>query len=189
MAAVYCKLSEDINSSLESVKFADCTLKVGSQKYRCHRVILAARSKVFSAMFEHDLKENEQGEVTIKDLDAETVKDMLNYIYSGKAKNIKVNARSLLAAAEKYDLQELKNMCEKCLSEDITVGNCINLLKLAELYRANDLKKQLLQFVAVNAKSLSRETEWMDDVCPKTVVNIQHIMLEAFANGPSYKGD
>jgi len=183
-AAVNCKLAEDMNSIMELDKFADCTLKVGSQNYKCHRVILAARSKVFRAMFEHDLKENEQGEVEIKDLDAVTVQTMLDYIYSGETKNIKENARMLLEAAEKYDLQELKYMCEKCLSEDISVENCITLLNLAEFYGANELKKHLLHFVADNARSLLHETYWMDDVCPEIIAN----MLEAVVNGPSYKG-
>ena len=109
---------------------------------------------------------------------------LLRICNSGKVKNIKENARTLLEAAEKYDLQELKHMCENCLSEDISVDNCIDLLNLAELYGADDLKKRLLQFVAVNGKSLLHKSSWKDDVCPEIVVD----MLEAVISGPRYDG-
>ena len=43
--------------------------------------------------------------VDIQDLDADTVHDMIIYIYSGKVGELEGKATGLLSAAEKYDLK------------------------------------------------------------------------------------
>ena len=59
--------------------------------------------------------------VDIQDLDAETVHDMIIYIYSGKVAELEGKATGLLSAAEKYDLRVSKNpvfICQCMLDFD-----------------------------------------------------------------------
>ena len=49
--------SADLASLLSSGSFADVTLEIESQEFQAHRAILAARSPVFSAMFQHAMEE------------------------------------------------------------------------------------------------------------------------------------
>ena len=44
----------------------------------------AIRSSVFRAMFQHDMRESKSNEIIIPDLDFNTVKDMVRYVYSGR---------------------------------------------------------------------------------------------------------
>ena len=44
----------------------------------------AFRSSVFRAMFQHDMRESKSNEIIIPDLDFNTVKDMVRYVYSGR---------------------------------------------------------------------------------------------------------
>ena len=62
--------------------------------------LIPARSPVFNAMFEHDLEERKQGRVEIKDIDHEVLREMLRFIYTGKAPNLDKMADDLLAAAD-----------------------------------------------------------------------------------------
>lgn len=52
-------------------------------------------------MFEHDMEENELNRVVITDIHQEVLKEMLNFIYTGKVFNLNKMAQSLLAAADK----------------------------------------------------------------------------------------
>eukprot|EP00731_Ephydatia_muelleri_P032711 Em0024g255a len=52
---------------------------------RIESILLAARSPVFSAMFEHEMEESRKNHVEISDLDQEVMQEMLAYIYTGKA--------------------------------------------------------------------------------------------------------
>merc|ERR1711936_1548745 len=110
------QLSDNIHSLLETGNFSDMALKIGDTTIPVHKSILAARSPVFCAMFQHDLEENKQGFVTITDLELDSLKEMLKFIYTGKVEQLETMADSLLAAADKYALDRLKVMCEEALA-------------------------------------------------------------------------
>ena len=101
------------------------------REFHCHKVILAGRSPVFETMFSVEMKEKTDNQVIIKDMDADTLHEMLRYIYGRKDLNLGENATDLLVAAEKYDLKELKQIClwQETLSNtlavtiDVVLGN------------------------------------------------------------------
>jgi speckle-type POZ protein len=74
---------------------------VNGREYYAHKAILAARSPVFAAMFEHEMEEKKQNRVEITDMDHEVLREMLRFIYTGKATNLEKMHDELLAAADK----------------------------------------------------------------------------------------
>lgn len=52
-------------------------------------------------MFEHEMEERKQNRVEILDVDHEVMREMLRFIYTGKAPNLDKMADDLLAAADK----------------------------------------------------------------------------------------
>ena len=60
-----------------------------------------ARSPVFAAMFAHEMEERKHNRVEIQDVDHEVLREMLRFIYTGKAANLEKMADDLLAAADK----------------------------------------------------------------------------------------
>ena len=105
-------------------------------------------------MFTHDMEENRNSKVDIVDLDGDTVHDMIVYIYSGKVTHMEDKATGLLSAAEKYDLKELKTMCETALCDTITQDNVLDLLVLADLHGACTLRSLALKFIVDNGKEI-----------------------------------
>jgi speckle-type POZ protein len=96
-----CRLSDDLSILFESQKFSDVLLVVNGREYYAHKAILAARSPVFAAMFEHEMEEKKQNRVEITDMDHEVLREMLRFIYTGKATNLEKMHDELLAAADK----------------------------------------------------------------------------------------
>lgn len=96
-----CKLSEDLSQLLDTQKFSDVILAVNGREFFAHKAILAARSPVFNAMFEHEMEEKKQNRVEITDMEPEVLKEMLKFIYSGKVSQLEKMADDLLAAADK----------------------------------------------------------------------------------------
>jgi speckle-type POZ protein len=96
-----CHLSEDLGQLFERAPFSDVTLCVGDRQFQVHKAILAARSPVFNAMFEHEMEERKQNRVEITDVDQEVMAEMLRFIYTGRAPNLNKMADELLAAADK----------------------------------------------------------------------------------------
>ena len=77
-------------------------------------------------------------QVTIKDIPSDVVAEMLLYIYTGKTPNLNHLAGDLLGAAEQYQLEMLKNICEDKLSSSLEVFNSVNLLILGNMYQVKD---------------------------------------------------
>lgn len=66
---------------------ADFKVECEGEIFECHRMVLAARSDVFRAMFEcKESKEWKTGSMEIVDVEKDTVKAMLGYIYTDKVR-------------------------------------------------------------------------------------------------------
>ncbi|KAJ6225004.1 hypothetical protein RDWZM_003549 [Blomia tropicalis] len=170
-----CRLSEDLSGLFESQKFSDVILCVGGKEFYVHKAILGARSPVFAAMFEHEMEEKKQNRVEITDMDPEVLREMLRFIYTGKAPYLDKWDAELLAAADKYDLERLKVMCEESLCSNLSVESAAEVLILADMHSANQLKAHAIEFINTHATDIMDTTGW------KTMINRQpHLIAEAF---------
>ena len=134
------QLAQDFDSLLKLKQHTDVTVKCGEKLFDCHKNILASRSQVFNTMFESNMKEKITGSVEVKDMDHKVFEDLLKYIYSGEAPNIDDHTEELFAAADQYQLEKLKEICEAKLCLKLDVSNCIDLLVLGDLHHALTLK-------------------------------------------------
>merc|ERR1719300_1040819 len=153
------KLSQDFESIINSQEYSDIAVTCGNKEFKCHKIILTCRSPVFKTMLESNMKEKETGSIEIKDMKLEVFEDLLKYIYSGEAPNIDEHAEELFAAADLYQLEHLKELCEVKLCAGIKITNCINLLVLGELHHASTLKATALKFVSKNLQSIN-SSDW-----------------------------
>lgn len=71
--------------------------------FKAHKAILAARSPVFAAMFEHAMEESRANRVEITDVEPDTLAEVLRFIYTGRVVDLDNpnSAQDLLAAADK----------------------------------------------------------------------------------------
>lgn len=72
--------------------------------------LFSARSPVFAAMFAHEMEERKHNRVEIQDVDHEVLREMLRFIYTGKATNLEKMADDLLAAADKVKVLDFFKM-------------------------------------------------------------------------------
>ena len=150
------RIGDQLGKAFSDKQFSDIKIQCDGQCFDCHQVILAVRSPVFLAMFQSNMKEKETKEVTIDDFKAEVVSEMLNYIYTGNVSDNDISgiARELLAAADKYQLDLLKNICEERLCLSLEVTNCVELLVLGDMYQTFKLRKMALRLAAENMESI-----------------------------------
>jgi speckle-type POZ protein len=128
---------------LFSKDFSDVTLVSSDGKeIPVHRCILAARSSVFKTMVE-----KKSGVIVVDDIDGETMREMLRFIYTGTVENFETIALKLIYAAEKYDLPDLKSMCDTKLTKQISQENVLEYLKLAEKSDLNELFFRSMDFI------------------------------------------
>ena len=149
-----CILGSDLMSLLEGGAYSDVTITAGEGTFKAHKAILTARSPVFRAMFENNMTEAAENCVEITDIDPQAVREMLSYMYTGTAPKVDKMADALLQAADKYDLKQLKAICEKELISQLSEENVSETLKLALHHSATQLKAKCNGFMAIHTPHL-----------------------------------
>jgi speckle-type POZ protein len=164
------KLHEHFDYLLQNKVGADVTFEVSGETFAAHRCVLAARSKVFmSQLFGPMIEGTTSSVIQIKDMEARVFAALLRFIYTDsfpemdKDNNMeeeegqKVEGQDddvmwledLLVAADRYDLQRLKFLCEMQLSEHINVSSVTPTLALAEQHHCHRLKEACFKFIQV----------------------------------------
>ena len=93
--------------------------------------------------------------------DADTVKDIISYLYSGKVPDFSTkSAKNLLIAVDEYCLEELKNICEQRMTSEINEDNALALYWFADRYNCRSLKKEVFGFICRNIAQISKTDEY-----------------------------
>ena len=126
------------------------------------------------------MKESLENNVKLVDIDVDTLEEMLLFIYSGKAKNLKENAVNLLAAGEKYDLKELKQSCEESISVNLRVENVLDMLVTAYIHDASYLSALAMKFIGENAKAVAAQKEWREKMrmYPDLMADVMDVIIQ-----------
>jgi len=150
------ELVERLEEVFKNKEFSDVIVKCGSIKFECHKVFLASSSPVFKAMFNTQMKEKISNEVHIDDVKPDVMADLLQFIYTGKFSNFDKFAMDLFIAADKYQIESLKKLCERELVKSIGMENCFSLLIMGDTY-SPAIKKSALSFVIKNKNRIELE--------------------------------
>lgn len=128
------------------------------------------------------MEESKKNRVEIIDVEPGVFKEMMCFIYTGKAHNLDKMADGLLAAADKYALERLKVMCEEALSSHLNEENAAEMLTLADLHSADQLKTQAVDFINSHAEDVMETSGWQ-----AMVASHPHLMAEVNPSGPPDK--
>jgi len=112
-----------------------------------HRLICSAYSPVMKAMFNTEMKEAKDCIVYVTDIDGKTMNEVLRFIYTQNVCCIDTLALDILYAAEKYGLDELKNLCLTKMTDNISIDNALEYFFLADRYNNNDLLQSSISFI------------------------------------------
>jgi speckle-type POZ protein len=176
------ELSTQLGELFDKMPSSDVNFNIGGREFPAHKLILAARSEVFDAMFKHQMKENSTNQIKIEDIDPEVFQELLRFIYTGRVSTATMEAMAvgLFVAADKYLLSGLKNECENYLIHDMSPDNCIELLLNSNLMNSseqlkNEAAKSFRRFpLQVMA---TRQWETLEKENPAALVDIQKIMF------------
>ncbi|XP_049788546.1 kelch-like protein 18 isoform X2 [Schistocerca nitens] len=113
-------------------KLCDVTLKVDSQSYSAHRIVLAATIPYFNAMFTHDMVESKQREITIQGIDSSALEALVNFAYSGRVVIDSNNVQSLMVGASFLALHKVRDACADFLKRRFHPNNVLGIRSFAD---------------------------------------------------------
>ena len=94
-------------------QFIDVRLKVGEDIFPAHRIVLAASSNYFYAMFTDGMKESSQEVIELKDesISSDVLKILLDSIYTGDLLVDEESVSKVLAAADHLQVASVVHQC------------------------------------------------------------------------------
>ncbi|CAN6206385.1 unnamed protein product [Urochloa humidicola] len=173
----------------------DVTFAVEGRRFAAHRLVLAMRSPVFRAMFfggTGDSSRDREPPFRVDDMRAAVFGAMLHYVYTdelllledGKdSDDDSVVAEELLVAADLYDLERLRLMCEKALWESVVrqgrsnkgSGRAISVLSLVSgRDKCRRLEELCAGYVAGGWEAATASDEYRDlkATCPAALNDV-----------------
>jgi speckle-type POZ protein len=117
------------------------------------------RSPVFAAELMGDMRESTTRRVRVDDMRASTFRAMIRFIYTDELpttteEEATTMAQHLLVAADRYDMDRLKLVCEDKLCRHLDTTTAATTLALAEQHQCPRLKETIFTFLCSSSANL-----------------------------------
>lgn len=142
-------------------QLCDVVLIAGQRRIPAHRIVLSASSDYFSAMFMSDVREANQDEIQIQDVDSEALNSLVQYMYTGRIDLKEDTVEALLSTACLLQLSEVVEACCGFLMKQLHPSNCIGIRHFADIQGCSDLYKVANNYVMEHFVDVMRNQEFL----------------------------
>uniref|UniRef100_A0A672S5A5 Kelch like family member 12 n=1 Tax=Sinocyclocheilus grahami TaxID=75366 RepID=A0A672S5A5_SINGR len=150
-----------MNALRKSNTLCDITLRVEGTDFPAHRIVLAACSDYFCAMFTSELAEKGKSFVDIQGLTASTMEILLDFVYTETVLVTVENVQELLPAACLLQLKGVKRACCDFLNSQLDPSNCLGIRDFAETHNCLDLMQAAELFSQKHFAEVVQQEEFM----------------------------
>ncbi|XP_068594391.1 kelch-like protein 40a [Cebidichthys violaceus] len=154
-------LQDGLCDLLENDKFVDCVLQIQDQKFPCHRLVLAASSPFFKAMFLSNLEESKKREIVLKDVEPGVMGMILRYLYTSDISLTEQNVQDIFMVANMYQIPSIFSVCVSYLQEKLVLGNCLAIFRLGLLLDCPRLALTAREFICERYQVVVRDQDFL----------------------------
>ena len=160
-------------------QFIDVRLKVSDDVFTAHRIVLAASSDYFYAMFTNGMKESNQEMIELKDesITSNALKIILDSIYTEDLHVTEENVFEVLAAAFHLQVTSVVQRCSDFLKKEfvqlrLDLQNYCLLCTVADRHGMKDLREAAESKMALTFKDICESEEFLSIMEPDQLVNL-----------------
>lgn len=140
-------LMQGLNALRCADKLFDVKLIVEGRTFKAHRVVLAACSDYFCAMFTDAMREASQSEIKLNGVTARGIELLIEYAYTSKLELDRNNIHDMLSVSSHVQMKSVIDACSNYLDSQIDLENCVAIAALADLYSLEVLKKKTYRYI------------------------------------------
>lgn len=159
-------LLSSVHTLRERKGLCDVTLRVEERQFAAHKVILAAGSPYFNAMFTNNHRESFASNIDLNGIDAYTVELLVEFIYSSSLEIKEDNVQNLLAGASLLQLVPVVEACCLFLKARVCADNCLGIAAFADLHGCTELYRYAWMFAIENFTEVVRKEEFLVTPAP-----------------------
>ena len=177
------EMLNNLNEMRLKNEFCDARLVTDSTSFEVHKIVLAACSPYFKALFKYESSVGNastarsdaehvgaSSDITIpgspptfdiKDVSPTVMEQILTFIYTGGVTLTTENVEEIMIAANMLQLLELKHICGMFLTEQLDTDNCFGLRAFADVYSCGNLKKEADILISKRFYHVSQTDEFL----------------------------
>ncbi|PQQ02331.1 BTB/POZ domain-containing protein [Prunus yedoensis var. nudiflora] len=150
-----------------------------------HKAILANRSPVLRAMLDNEMKESLSGTIKIGDVSYDVLlRAFVNYLYTAEVCLDQKLACELLVMSEKYEVQHLKDFCQKFLVSNLNLDNSLSTYTFAHQHNFKPIIDAALTLITASMDKLASRDEYTElkERDPRLLLEIYEAYFSKRAN-------
>lgn len=157
-------MAAEIRNFYESGEFCDVVLIAGIDNFRlpAHRMILAASSEYFRTMFRSNLGDAKAPEIVLEQWDGETLKSLVDFLYTPSFEIKNENVENILRAADFFQIDSLVSLCCSFMIQRLDTCNCLRVVFFAEQHSYSEMAEKALAFAHLNFERVTKEQEFLE---------------------------
>lgn len=121
----------------------DLVIEVGGQSINAHKSVLAEKSDYFKARLSRNI-------LKVKGVSYKTMSTLIDYVYTAQMNVSKDNVVDVITGAKILQIPCAVQAAMDRMSEQITAGNCYEILTIAKKQRLSELKETAYGFMSDN---------------------------------------
>eukprot|EP00118_Oscarella_pearsei_P003985 m.16535 g.16535 ORF g.16535 m.16535 type:complete len:589 (+) comp26992_c0_seq3:152-1918(+) len=152
-----------LNELRRDNQLCDVVLTVASHQHsvKAHRVVLAACSPYFRAMFTGELAESRQSHITLHEISPIALELLVEFAYTSEIAVCESNVQVLLPAANVLQLTAVRDFCGSFLQSQLHPSNCLGIQAFGDLHACADLKSAAHVFAQHHFVDVVRGDEFL----------------------------
>ncbi|XP_055500219.1 kelch-like protein 9 isoform X1 [Leucoraja erinacea] len=154
---------QGFNSLRNCGLLCDVTLMPGDsdERFLVHRAMMASASDYFKAMFTGGMKEQELTSIKLHGVSKIGLKNIIEFIYTSKLALSVDNLQDILEAASFLQIMPILDFCKELLISQVSVENCVEFGRLANVFHLTDLHDDIQEFIVSNFSALMASGEYV----------------------------
>ncbi|XP_046683546.1 kelch-like ECH-associated protein 1B [Homalodisca vitripennis] len=139
----------------------DIILEVGSESFQAHKVVLAAASPYFKAMFTGGLMECGMTKVKLQGVNPTAMAKIIVFMYTGTIRVTEPTVCQVLPAATMLQVANVVEACCTFLERQLDPTNAIGIAAFAEQHGCRDLLFKANRFIEQHFTQICQEEEFL----------------------------
>ncbi|XP_076872938.1 kelch-like protein 29 isoform X2 [Brachyhypopomus gauderio] len=156
------EMLKELNQQRREKEFTDLKIIVEGKEFEVHQNVLASCSLYFKELVKRsqvDTGGGEKLELKMSSIGADVLEMLLEFVYTGSLVIDSANAKTLLEAANKFQFNTFCKVCVSFLEKQLTAGNCLGVLAMAEAMCCTELHNMAKAFALQNFPEVAGQDE------------------------------
>ncbi|KAI6175772.1 Speckle-type POZ protein-like protein [Aphelenchoides bicaudatus] len=164
--------------------YGDFEVKVGNETFNVSRVVLTVGSPTFKAMFISQLSESKENCLEVNDFSPSVIKKLLQFLYDSETplEDDLEQAEKLVAAADKYQINKLRERCEQIMLKNLNIENAARLVIFADRHQCATLRQACIVLICTNYADFIKTED-----CKKLHKEFTELAIEISGAAAQYK--